>query len=164
MSNLIKLEGINRWLTLLANLGVVAGIVFLAVEVRQNQATLERGHAMNLVVVQDAVQNRYSEFRRLTLESDELYLIWRKGLDDDALTELERWKFEDLCREFAYSRATAHRLYSALGRAMEAKNAIDNVRSLIARSKTFKACWTDEVRPPAERTGYFDFIAGVDAA
>ncbi len=119
---------------------------------------------MNLVAVQDAVQVRYSEFRRLILESDELYLIWRKGLDDSTLTDLEQWKFEDLCREFAYGRATGHRLYTALGRAMEAQNAIDNVKSLIARSETFNACWTDVVRPPAESTGYLDFIKGVDGA
>ncbi len=29
-------EALNRWLTLTANVGVIAGIVFLAVEIRQN--------------------------------------------------------------------------------------------------------------------------------
>lgn len=32
----MKLSVLNEWLSLLANLGVVAGIVFLAVEIRQN--------------------------------------------------------------------------------------------------------------------------------
>ena len=32
----MKSETINQWLTLLANVGVIAGIVFLAVELRQN--------------------------------------------------------------------------------------------------------------------------------
>ena len=159
----MALDNLNRWLTLLANLGVVAGIVFLGVEVRQNQATLERGNAMNLVAVQDAVQDRFSEFRRLTLENDELYLIWRKGLDDAPLTEVEQLKFVDLCRQFTYGRATAHRLYSVLGRTLEAQKAVENISSLIARSETFKACWIDHLRPAAERTGYFDFIEGVDA-
>jgi hypothetical protein len=32
----VKLDNINRWLTLLANIGVIAGIIFLAIEIRQN--------------------------------------------------------------------------------------------------------------------------------
>jgi len=36
----MKLDEINRWLTLLANIGVIAGIVFLALELRQNQSML----------------------------------------------------------------------------------------------------------------------------
>ncbi len=33
-------ESLNRWLTLAANLGVIAGIVFLAIELRQNNELL----------------------------------------------------------------------------------------------------------------------------
>jgi hypothetical protein len=32
----MDLDRLNRWLNLLANIGVVAGIVFLAIEVGQN--------------------------------------------------------------------------------------------------------------------------------
>ena len=32
----MKLIKINHWLTLAANLGVIAGLVFLAIEIRQN--------------------------------------------------------------------------------------------------------------------------------
>ena len=37
----MKLEKLNRWLTLGANLGVLVGIVFLAYELRQNNKQLE---------------------------------------------------------------------------------------------------------------------------
>lgn len=36
----MKLEKLNQWLTLGANLGVIAGIVFLAVEIAQNTAAV----------------------------------------------------------------------------------------------------------------------------
>lgn len=36
----MKLDDVNRWLVLLANIGVIAGIVFLAVELQQNNALL----------------------------------------------------------------------------------------------------------------------------
>ncbi len=42
----MKLDNVNKWLTLVANFGVVAGIIFLAIEVRQNQELLERDHAL----------------------------------------------------------------------------------------------------------------------
>jgi len=37
----MKLDHLSRWLALLANIGVVAGIVFLAIELRQNNALME---------------------------------------------------------------------------------------------------------------------------
>ncbi len=37
----MKFGNSNRWLTLLANIGVVAGIVFLAFELQQNNKQLE---------------------------------------------------------------------------------------------------------------------------
>ena len=37
----MKLSDLNEWLTLTANLGVIGGIVFLAVEIQQNTAAIE---------------------------------------------------------------------------------------------------------------------------
>ena len=34
------MDSVNKWLTLMANLGVIAGIVFLVVEIRQNNVQL----------------------------------------------------------------------------------------------------------------------------
>ena len=36
----MKMEGLNTWLTLIANVGVLAGIVFLAVELQQNTSMM----------------------------------------------------------------------------------------------------------------------------
>ena len=37
----MNMDNVNRWLTFVANIGVVAGIIFLAVEVRQNTESLD---------------------------------------------------------------------------------------------------------------------------
>ena len=37
----MKLDNLNRWLTLVANIGVITGIVFLAIEVQQNTTMIE---------------------------------------------------------------------------------------------------------------------------
>ena len=36
----MNLDGLNKWLTLVANFGVVAGLIFLGVEIRQNTTAL----------------------------------------------------------------------------------------------------------------------------
>ena len=38
----MNVDKFNSWLTLLANVGVLAGIVFLALEIKQNTQMLER--------------------------------------------------------------------------------------------------------------------------
>jgi hypothetical protein len=43
----MNLDNLNKWLTLLANLGVMAGVIFLAIEVRQNQGMLEETNRLN---------------------------------------------------------------------------------------------------------------------
>ena len=37
----MKLNPLNTWLTLAANLGVIAGIIFLALEIQQNTRTMQ---------------------------------------------------------------------------------------------------------------------------
>ena len=45
----MNLDRVNRWLTLGANLGVLAGIVFLAFEIRQNSEALLAGSRQDLL-------------------------------------------------------------------------------------------------------------------
>lgn len=158
----MKKLDLGQTITIFANIGVIAGIVFLAVEVRQNQATLERGNAMNLVAVQNSAQDRFSEFRKFLLENDELFIIWRNGMRDTELSEIEQERFDELCAEHVFGLATTHRIYDALGRAREAQNAVTIARNNIAESSNYEACW-NRLRRIAERTGYFEFIEGVDS-
>ena len=158
----MKRIDIGQAITILANLGVIAGIIFLAVEIRQNQAVLEQGNAMNLVAVQNSALDRFSGFRKFLLENDELFMIWTNGMRDAELTDIERQKFNELCTEHIFSMVTNHRAYTALDRLPEAENAISNVRGRIATSQTYAACWERQL-PSAKRAGYLEFIAGVEA-
>lgn len=91
----MKKMDIDRSIQLLANLGVIAGIVFLAVEIRQNTESLEEGR--NLAMAQ-ARQDRASDldesFRSL---ANSAYLpgifvkYEREGID--SLTPEERNRF-----------------------------------------------------------------------
>ena len=50
----MKKLDVGQMITILANLGVIAGIVFLAVEIRQNQASLDEQNVLNRQASRDA--------------------------------------------------------------------------------------------------------------
>ena len=70
-------DNLNKWLTLIANLAVVAGIIFLIVEINQNTAAIEQNATwMRLESIDNGTdQNR--EFRLLQLTNDKLFDIWQ---------------------------------------------------------------------------------------
>ena len=41
------MDGVNKWLTLAANLGVIAGIAFLAIEISQNTQSLDKSRKLS---------------------------------------------------------------------------------------------------------------------
>jgi hypothetical protein len=100
----MSLENLNKWLSLTANLGVVAGIFLLAVEIRQNQELLDRNYELaeleyelqiadGLIGISDAV----NEHRFLIADSGELAQIWLDGTQGRELSEVDRTRFMELC-------------------------------------------------------------------
>ena len=85
----MKMERLNRWLTLTANVGVLLGIVFLAYELRQNNAFLEAdaGHQL--------AQNRTSYFREVAWSAE--YADFLAGLKrGEELTDSDRIRLQAL--------------------------------------------------------------------
>ena len=80
-------DRLNRWLTLVANLGVIVGIVILAIEIRQNTATQE------LQMRMDRISGVMDPF----FESPELLGVWAKvkaidGLEPVAQKYMDRYQ------------------------------------------------------------------------
>jgi len=90
----MEMEKLNQWLTLLANIGVLVGIVFLAIEIQQNTNNLEINRQVALT---EAYANRSSTVQdaqvAAALSSDfgEIYVKWQRG-GSEALTESERFR------------------------------------------------------------------------
>ncbi|GJL92950.1 hypothetical protein [Hyphococcus sp.] len=72
MANEMKLDRVNRWLTLGANIGVVLGLIILIIEVRQN-ATLTRA-------AMEAEKNDRLAVIELTLSSPAAAVVWTKSV------------------------------------------------------------------------------------
>jgi len=90
----VKTEKLNQWLTLFANIGVLVGIVFLAIEIDQNTENLEMNRQVALT---EAYANRSSTVQdaqvAAALSSDfgEIYVKWQRG-GSEVLTESERFR------------------------------------------------------------------------
>ncbi|QLC22973.1 hypothetical protein HFP51_12725 [Parasphingopyxis sp. CP4] len=72
-------DGVNRWILLAANIGVIAGIFFLAFELRQNTVATRMEAASNF-------QNSFSEIEFFIAQNPEFAELLRAGRDGEELT------------------------------------------------------------------------------
>ena len=81
----MKKLDLGRIITILANVGVIAGIVFLAIELRQNNALL-RAEARQVIV-----QNRAGSLERWA-DDGEMMQLRLKATNGEQLTTDEAWR------------------------------------------------------------------------
>jgi len=79
-------EKLNKWLTLGANLGVIAGLVLVAYEIDQSATNLD------LAVSSDGVDNFQQAMEVLVQDEDLARLIYKAETSFDELDEFERWR------------------------------------------------------------------------
>ncbi|MCH6550073.1 MAG: hypothetical protein IH812_09640 [Proteobacteria bacterium] len=102
----------NQWLTLIANLGVIAGLVFLGFEIRQNtNIAMADAYREN---VQDI-----AEWRELTITNPDLSRLYRTYLRQgmQAVDEAERGRIDELIYNVmgSYENAFFARNYGIIG-------------------------------------------------
>lgn len=82
----MEIDKLNRWLTLGANIGVIAGILFLAIELQQNNELM-------------AAQNRYNRYEVATrtfdflIGDESINNIYFRAMASDQLTASEMNRF-----------------------------------------------------------------------
>lgn len=85
----MKLDSTNRWLTLASNVGVLAGIIFLAFELQQNTVATQLEAGTNF-------QNSFSEIELFIAGSPEFAELLRKGREGEEISaadQLRLWVF-----------------------------------------------------------------------
>ncbi len=89
------LASVNRWLTLSANVGVLIGLIFLAVEVRY------AGNATELQTIESTTEGWF-RLNELIISDAKMARIWVLGLEyPEALTDVESIQFSMFIRMFA---------------------------------------------------------------
>jgi hypothetical protein len=82
----MNLDSLNKWLTLLANVGVFAGLVLLAYEINQTQQQLE------IASLADSTDNFTQAMEILAQDEDLSALVFRAEHEFDELDDFERWR------------------------------------------------------------------------
>lgn len=163
----MNLDSLNKWLTLLANLGVVAGIIFLAIEIRQNQISLdrnselvEREYELQVADGQLGIAATVNEFRFLTAGDHELAEIWLKGREGNDLPPVDQYRFMALCGALIWSGAAAYRRNVVLGRHEFADAHVTTRRRQLSTEPGTKNCWDANVAG-LRVWGYGDLVDAV---
>lgn len=81
----MNLESTNHWLALAANVGVLAGIVFLVFELQQNTVATQLEAASNF-------QGSFTELEMLIASNPEFAELLRKGVEDQDTTATEKFR------------------------------------------------------------------------
>lgn len=157
----MKKIDLGQTISILANLGVLAGIVFLAIEVSQNQATLEEQTRLNALSGREAASESFNNIRTLLLENPDLMQIWNKGNAGDELTAIEEDRFELLCATNLFSRLSIYTRQRALDLDAEVRGTIGGIRLDVQNSNRFRECW-DEFKEIAAFQGHEDFVELVE--
>jgi len=139
---------------ILANIGVIAGIVFLAIQVGQQ-------NTINLLTGRDAALEYFNGFRTLLVENPDLMKVWNEGMADANLTSQESDRFDLLCSSSLWGRLTLYNRQSAFGLEQEVHGIILGIRDDIHKSEHFRRCW-DVTKRNLERNGFGDFVELVE--
>jgi hypothetical protein len=82
----LKSDSLNSWLSLGANLGVIAGLILVAYEINQS------GKQLELSASADGVDNFTQAMETLVQDENLSRLIYRAELSYDELDDFERWR------------------------------------------------------------------------
>ena len=82
-------EVLNRWLALAANLGVIAGLVFVALEIRTNTES-------NEIAIRASQASNWMAFNSAIVENRDVAEILEKGLAGEDLDRAEARQFNHL--------------------------------------------------------------------
>jgi hypothetical protein len=103
----MNLDKVNQWLTLLANIGVLAGIVFLAIEMR---------HSSNAVTaqMQDSIADGFITLNLATINEPQVGVTWVVGLKEPGrLSDTDAIQFSMHMRALFNQYIRVHGLYRA---------------------------------------------------
>jgi len=80
-------DTLNQWLTLVANIGVLTGIIFLAIEVRQNSKNLA-------AQVRATFFSSVADTWRIPAENSELTNVMARDAKNEQLEQAESWQVQ----------------------------------------------------------------------
>ena len=158
----MNLNNAEKWLSLIANFGVVAGIIFLAIEVRQNQELLERDYELARLDSMSLDLSRHAEHRSFRVQSREVAQLWLDGLAGNELDPVDQSRFMALCVDFVWQDALLYARSKALDIDPYVNEVVDFTKKLIAQRPGFRACW-EARRDGLRNWGHGEYVDAVES-
>ena len=150
---------INRTIQTFANVGVLVGIGFLAVEIGQNNRVIEEQNAINTVSARFAALDGFNGMRTLMLENPELLRVTEAADAGEELTSFEARQLQLLCLNQLWLRVSLHVQSQAFG-APDLSH-IETVKRQNEDSEYRRDCW-ESAKGALIASGFGDFVDAVD--
>ena len=161
-------DKLNKWLTLLANLGVVAGLVFLVVEIRQNQVLLEQSHQamlreqeLNILNATHLEVEQFNGLRAQIYLSEEVTRLWLSGRSGIFDNEVDEYRYNQLCSAWFIANGLSYERSIVLGRPSVLSALPQQSRFGIDKNPGMKKCW-DRVTPFLNSFGFDEYVTAVE--
>ena len=164
----MDLDKLNKWLTLLANFGVVAGLIFLVIEIRQNQTLLEQNQQTMLrdqeLQILSATQSEVETFNDLRAQiylDKELSKLWLEGRSGEFENAVAEYRYNSLCSAWFIANGLSYERSIVLGRPKVLDALPDSSRRGIDQYPGWKKCW-DRVAPFLISFGFDEYVTAVE--
>jgi len=161
-------DRLNKWLALLANFGVVAGIIFLAVEIRQNQTLLEQNHQAMLRSQELEILNathlevdQFNDLRAQIYLSKEISELWLNGRSGEFDSAVEEYRYNQLCSAWHIANGLSFERSIILDRPKILHALPQQARFGIDQNLGMKKCW-DRVVPFLDSFGFDEYVSAVE--
>ena len=165
----MNLDNLNKWLTLLANFGVVAGLIFLAIEVRQNQTLLEHNHQAMLreqeLEILNAMHLEVEQFNDLRAQiylDKEISNLWMQGGKAELESELDEYRYNQLCSAWFIAMGLSYDRSIILDRPAVLAALPEQARFGIDLYPGREKCW-QKVKPFLMSFGFDEFVSAVES-
>ena len=144
----------------MANLGVLAGIVFLGIEVRQNQASLEDANIINRATATTAAVEYINEYRNLLLQDEDLREVFVRAGGDEQVDH-DAFRFQLLCQNGVWTMIMLHERYEMLGLHDRAHGTVGSWIDTL-QHPGMRECW-ERQKPRIRAFGYDSFVDAVES-
>ena len=154
-------DSLNKWLLLLTNLGVLAGVFLLAVEIRQNHEIMQRDQDMRMLDAAHIDVARFTEWRKHLISDKEIAKLYTDAMSGQQLDDVDQVRFNLLCNDLIWAAALMHERSVVLERPDYERATVTWIRDGLANSKAFNDCWT-QLRDVYLLWGYEGFVELVE--
>ncbi len=155
-----KIE-LGQMINILANVGVIAGIAFLAIEVGQNQASLEEANRINRAATLSTAVEHFSVFRTSLAEDEQLAQIWLSGSSGQELNAVDAQRYYLMCQTILWTYVMMHEQYLSLGQDSHVQGPITSMRRDL-QSPGIRECWDNKVKHDVRNWGYDSFLRAME--